>query len=227
MKNNPTNLTDPTGHQAPGQLVGTGGDFMMPRMRAAGSVLGCVEDGSCESGEFSAVNNDSQTQLTVAQVIQIIQEAQNSSSDPVSTGMQIFNKLGNNVTVSGDVLREAVQQVGKQTGLKMEGVAADLIAHAKSVTKSGDQVTIANSSKFDVSQKGIGAHIDTKVSFKVGLENGLPSLTDVKGLKVTYGVPIVVTKMQVALKDGKHVLNVGGHIGFPPLPVWKKDIPIE
>jgi len=44
VKNNPMNLTDPTGHQAPGQLVGTGGDFMMPRMRAGGDPIGMGDE---------------------------------------------------------------------------------------------------------------------------------------------------------------------------------------
>lgn len=47
VKNNPLNLTDPTGHQAAGALVGTGGNYMAARMRAGGSVLGCAYDGSC------------------------------------------------------------------------------------------------------------------------------------------------------------------------------------
>jgi RHS repeat-associated protein len=54
VKNNPLNLTDPTGHQAVGALVGTGGNYMAARMRAGESVLGCAYDGSCGgSGVFT------------------------------------------------------------------------------------------------------------------------------------------------------------------------------
>ncbi len=90
-------------------------------------------------------------QLSAEDVTKVIQQAQKSSSDPVSTGMQIFNNLGNNVTVSGDVLRQAV----KDTGVTVSGAAGDLISHADRVTKSGSDVTITSKSKFDTNQNGI------------------------------------------------------------------------
>ena len=50
-----------------------------------------------------------QQQLSVADVTKIIQQAQASGADPVSTAMQIFNNLGNNISVTGDILREAMK----------------------------------------------------------------------------------------------------------------------
>src|SRR5437879_2512466 len=60
VKNNPLNLTDPTGHLGVGQVGSSEGMAIDPRMRSpGGNAYGCMEDGSCESGDFSAVDRKS------------------------------------------------------------------------------------------------------------------------------------------------------------------------
>jgi RHS repeat-associated protein len=56
VKNNPINLTDPTGHQPEGQLIGTGGDYMAARMiSAGGNAAGCAASNDCSNqGVFTA-----------------------------------------------------------------------------------------------------------------------------------------------------------------------------
>jgi RHS repeat-associated protein len=48
VKNNPMNLTDPTGHQPEGMLVGTGGDYMAARMRSNCNSGEAVPDQGCD-----------------------------------------------------------------------------------------------------------------------------------------------------------------------------------
>ena len=88
VKNNPMNLTDPTGHQAEGQLVGTGGDYMAARMRAGESIgIGdAVEPGVWEV----TVNGESSFALgtydDAAAYAQARSQGQSSTAGPALNG---------------------------------------------------------------------------------------------------------------------------------------------
>jgi RHS repeat-associated protein len=133
--------------------------------------------------------------LTVADVVKIIQQAQKSSSDPVTTAFAIFNNLGSNVSVTGAVLREALSK----TGVTLEGAGADLISHADSVSKSGSSVTVTSTSDYSTKQNGNTLYVDKKLSFNVGAQGGLPALSNIKGLHADTAKHSGVTINQIAV----------------------------
>ena len=169
----------------------------------------CASSGAGASGTTASGcgNNASasqvQNQLSAADVTKIVLQAQKSGGDPVSTGMQIFNGLGNNVSVTGDALRQGV----KDSKVDLGGAAADLIQHADNISKSGSNVTITNSSAFSSKQGDVTISFAKTVSFSVGADKktGLPGFSQIQGLSGRQGkLGAGVTKIQVVQRgDGK------------------------
>ena len=197
VRNNPLRYIDPSGEGAMDGSCYADGDS-------------CGTAGGGSQGQQQSQQQQGQQQLSVADVSKIIQQAQKSSSDPATIAFNIFNSLGNNASVTGEILRAAI----KATGVKLEGAAADLISHADSITKSGNAVTVTSNSRYDTSQNGTTIHVDSKVSFTVGMDKGLPGINNIKGLHAEVGVNASVDKMQVAMKGDQKVLLVTGSKAF-------------
>ncbi len=63
-----------------------------------------------------------QTTLSVDDVTKIIAAAKTATTDPVSVAMQIFSALGDNVTVSGSDLQQALTA----SAIPLQGPLADV-----------------------------------------------------------------------------------------------------
>ncbi len=166
---------------------------------------------SSDNGLFSG--NDTPQDLKLEDVINIIQQVKKGSADPVTMGMSIFNSLGNNVRVSGDIMRQALND----TGIKLEGAGADLISHAQSISKAASTVTILSSAEYSTKQGANTLYIDKKVSFNVGTSGGLPALTDIKGLSADTAKHPGVTINQIAV--AMHVYTKKDNVQGVPLGV--------
>jgi RHS repeat-associated protein len=172
------------------------------------------------SKDPNQANQSAQQQLSVADVTKIIQQAQKSGGDPVSTGMQIFNGLGSNASVTGDTLRQAI----KESKVDLGGAAADLIQHADSISKSGSNVTITNSSAFSSKQGDVTINFAKTVSFSVGADNktGLPGFSQIQGLSGKQGkLGADVTKIQVVQRGDARKARLDLSIPFvhPEIPL--------
>jgi hypothetical protein len=78
-------------------------------------------------------------------------------------------------------MRRAELYVSTLFHLDAETSRPDLKACHPPITKTGSDVTITNSSKYDTSQSGTTIHVDAKVSFSVGLDKGLPGISNIRG----------------------------------------------
>ncbi len=164
--------------------------------------------------------NQRQNQLSVADVTKIIQQAQQSGGDPVSTGMQIFNGLGNNASVTGDTLRQGI----RESKVDLGGAAADLIQHADSISKSGSNVTITNTAAFSSKQGDVTINFAKTVSFSVGADKktGLPGFSQIQGLSGKQGkLGAGVTKIQVVQHGGAKFARLDLSVPFvhPEIPL--------
>jgi hypothetical protein len=154
---------------------------------------------------------EAQNELSVPDVTSLIQQAQNSHSDPVSTALSIFGSLSSNISLTGDVLNQALQQAG----IQLKGVAATVISQISSISKSGDAVTITNNSKYSAEQGGKTIDVDKLVSFRVGQQNQLPEISNINGLKAHVGIKANVEQIRVAVKNNQKVLEItGSALGF-------------
>lgn len=167
------------------------------------SSLGAVEQENEEAYEAEFLGEEQKqaqqtqqaaTHLSAADVAKIIQQAQQSSSDPATTAINIFNGLGDNVSVTGDALRQGI----KDSKVTLDDTSSALLSKATSLTKTDNEVTINSSSKESSVSLGIlNLKIANKVTFTVGSEKGSPELTNIAGLKAGKGVYLDVQKISV------------------------------
>ncbi|HYY72549.1 MAG TPA: RHS repeat-associated core domain-containing protein, partial [Candidatus Bathyarchaeia archaeon] len=147
--NNPITRLDPDGH-----AVSYGNQNFDPTANhdcdnSTESRCGAYVDGApyspeaVDHGESQQEQNQPQNQLSAADVTKIVQQAKNSSSDPATTAINIFNGLGSNVTVTGNALREGI----KNAKVTLDDTSSALLAQATSLTKNGNSVTINSQSK--------------------------------------------------------------------------------
>jgi RHS repeat-associated protein len=220
VDNNPINGMDADGHaamaiQAPSisceaALMGCS-PFPMLDSNVSGSDSGGLGAGLAvwqlvaQGGKGNAQNQT--TVLTVKDVVKIIEQAQKSGSDPVTTAIQIFNSLGNNVSVTGDALRQAIAQ----THFNLDDTTKAMLANATSLTKNGNQVTINSQSETEQKIQGFQVRVETIVAFRVNADKTNPSFADINGLGVHIGVWLDVQKVSVGpYKKGKALFIQAG-----------------
>jgi RHS repeat-associated protein len=238
VKNNPLNLTDPTGHGFQGFSSNFEGLWTQPHFESSGNVYGSANAvvsgvwevtvngetsfalGTYADAEAYAQAQQSQQQLSAADVTKIVQQAQKSSSDPATTAINIFNGLGNNVSVTGDALRQGI----KDSKVSLDDTSNALLANATSLTKNGSQVTISSARQTETNIGGVDVRVEATVKFTVGSEKGNPTLSGISGLGAKKGIWLDVQKVSVRpYNSGKAVFIQAGkgivHATVPiPLP---------
>jgi hypothetical protein len=168
------------------------------------------------TGQAPALDGDSQTTvLNVADVKNIITQAQAGVSDPVSAGMQIFNKLGDNVTVSGDVLRQALTE----SGIPTDGPMSALVAGAESIAKTGSQVTVTSAKDIQTQISGTSIKFNALVTFTVGMDGGFPTISNIQGAAAHKVFWIGITEIQLRENNGVKTLHVQTSAGARDFPV--------
>jgi len=112
-----------------------------------------------------------------------VTSAQASSSDTVTTAINMFNNLGQNVTASGDALRGGM----KEANFALPGTLAPMVSNVTSISKSGSAVTIesAKGGDYPVGVKTI--RLDKTVRFNVEVGKGTAALTGISGLSAKFG----------------------------------------
>jgi len=129
-------------------------------------------------------------------------------------GMQIFTSLGDNVTVTGDVLRQALVAANVAVG----GPLSALVAASQSIAKSGSQVTVTNSQQIETEISGTQIRFDPLVTFNVGTENGFPTISNIQGAAAHKIFWIDITEIQLQQNQGVktlHVVTSAGSRDFP------------
>jgi hypothetical protein len=167
------------------------------------------------AGQAPAVDPSSQvTTLSVDDVQKIIAQAQAGATDPVTVGMQIFTSLGDNVTVTGDVLRQALAAAD----VPVAGSLSTLVAASQSIAKSGSQVTVTNSQQIQTEINGTQIRFDSLVTFNVGTDGGFPTISGIEGAAAHKIFWIGITEIQLQVNQGVktlHVVTSAGSRDFP------------
>lgn len=144
------------------------------------------------------------TSLTVDDVMKLITDAKAGTTDQVSTGLAIFQSLGENVVLSGDVLRKALSQAS----LSLGGRLADVLGAVGSVTKMGDLITLVNNQELRPVLQGKTLRLKQTVAFEVGLDGGNLSLSNIAGVAVHEVFWIDIKQIQVRQQAGQRVMRV-------------------
>ena len=151
--------------------------------------------------------------LTVDDVKSIISQAKVASTDPVAVGMQIFNNLGDNITVFGDILRQALTD----SSVAVDGPLSALVAAAHNITKIGSRVAVTNSEEIKTEIGGTAIKFKSLVTFDVGTEGGFPTVSNIQGAAAHKVFWFDITTIQLREDQGKkivHVVTSGGARDF-------------
>lgn len=155
------------------------------------------------------------TSLTVDDLMKFIAGARAGTTDQVSTSLGIFQGLGENVVLSGDVLRHALLQAS----ISLRGPLADVLGVVGSVTKTGNLITVVNNQEIRPVFQGHTLRLKQTVTFEMGVESGNPSLSNIVGIAVHEGFWINIEQVQLRQQAGQRVLHVVTREGSRNFPL--------
>jgi hypothetical protein len=155
------------------------------------------------------------TSLSVADVKNIISAAQVGGNDPVSVRMQIFSDLGNNITVIGDVLRQALAN----SNIAIDGPLSALVVAAQNITKIGSHVTVTIADEVKTVIGGTTIRFKSPVTFDVGTAGGYPTINNIQGVAAHKVFWLDIREIQLRQDQGKRILHVETSAGARDFPL--------
>jgi len=156
-----------------------------------------------------------QATLSVDDVTKIIADAKTATTDPVSVAMQIFSALGDNITISGSALQQAVTA----SAILLQGPLADVVNAIQGVTKSADLVSLNISQEVQIVLSGTQVRLNTTVSFNVAETDGLPALNNISGVSVHKFFWIGIQTIQLIETQGRKMVRVVTSAGTKEFPL--------
>jgi hypothetical protein len=152
--------------------------------------------------------------LTVEDVKKIIADAQLAGTDPVSLAMQVFSGLGDQATVSGANLREALAG----SAIPLAGPLSAALGAIQQVTKAGNLVTVSNNQEVKFEVNGTQLRLKQNVSLEVAQDPDSPALNNIMGVSVHKVFWIDIHGVQLKQDQGQKIARVitsGGTKEFP------------
>jgi plastocyanin domain-containing protein len=154
--------------------------------------------------------------ITVEQVTQIISQAKSGGANPLLVGIQIFNSLKDQATLTGSTLTLALTA----SAIQIPGALAPLVDGIQSAAKQGELITLTMNREIETTFNGTRIRLQQKVGFNV--ENGdSPALTNMTGVSAHAFLDwLDITRLQLNHEEGHLSLAVvaGG---------FKKTVPIN
>jgi len=169
-------------------------------------------EGTSQPPAFDQANQT--TTLSVQDVKNIIAQARAGTADPIAVSMQIFNSLGGDIAISGDVVRQALTD----SSLGMDGPLSFLVAAAQDITKNGSRVTISNTGEIKTEISGTPIKFNRLVTFDVGTDGGFPTINNIQGVAGHKLFWFDIKQIELRQDQGKRILHVvtsGGARDFP------------
>jgi hypothetical protein len=169
-------------------------------------------EGTGRSSDFDQANQT--TPLSVEDVKNIIAQARAGTADPIAFSMQMFNSLGGNIAVSGDILRQALTE----SSVDMNGPLSFVLTAAEDITKNGSQVTVSNTGEIKTEINGTPIRFGQLVTFNIGTDSAFPTVGNIQGVAVHKLFWFDIRQIQLRQDQGKRILHVetsGGARDFP------------
>src|ERR1700676_5230272 len=142
--------------------------------------------------------------LSLDDVLKLVSSARSGTTDPISTGIAILERLGENVILSGDILRQALSQAS----LSLEGPLNAVLVAIGNITKTASRITFANSQELRPAIHGTTLRLRQTVTFEVSLDGGNPSLSNITGVAVHKVFWIDIQQIQLRQQAGQKIVHV-------------------
>ena len=155
------------------------------------------------------------TSLSADDIVKLITVARAGTADPISTSLAIFQGLGDNAVLSGDVLRQALSQAS----LSLVEPLAGVLAAVESISKTGNLITLVNNQELQPVLQGNTLRLKQTVTFQVGLNGGNPSISDITGVAVHKVFWIDIQQVQLRQQGGQKIVHVVTGHGTRDIPL--------
>ncbi|HLX84388.1 MAG TPA: hypothetical protein VKR59_10860 [Terriglobales bacterium] len=121
--------------------------------------------------------------LTLGQVVDLISGARASGANPMVIGMQIFNNLGDDVTLTGSTLTLALAT----SEIKIDPVLMPLVNAIQTVSKQEEHVDISLNQAIEIQLK-VRVKFEHEMSFDVSENGGDLALNNIVGVSGHMGI---------------------------------------
>lgn len=147
--------------------------------------------------------------LTAADLQKIFMQAKASTTDPVSLVMKLFEGLGENATIFGDVLRQALSDSSAQIGEPFHSI----LAGVQAVTKSGNSITITSDQDVETVVAETKVKLEQTISLNADLVEGCPTIDNIVGVSVHKFFWIEIQSVQLRQSNGRKSVRVATAMG--------------
>jgi hypothetical protein len=136
--------------------------------------------------------------LSMDQVTQLISQAKSAGPNPLLVGIQMFNNLGQNVTLPGPTLALALTS----SGVPVDPSLTPILSAIQNISKAGNHVSIALNQDTELSLKNTRIKFAKDMSFDVG-DAASPALNNIVGLAGHKLFWVNVQSIQLTQNQGR------------------------
>jgi hypothetical protein len=150
------------------------------------------------------VDSSNSSILTLDQLTQLISQAKSAGASPLLVGIQMFNSLGNNVTLPGATLAQALTI----SGIPVDPALTPLLTAVQNISKTANHVSITLSQDTELSLNNTRIKFAKETSFDVTDDAVSPALNNVVGLAGHKVIWVNVQSIQLTQNQGKWSVSV-------------------
>jgi hypothetical protein len=137
--------------------------------------------------------------LTLDQVTQLISQAKSAGANPLLVGIQMFDNLGQSVTLPGPTLALALTT----SGVPVDPSLAPLLSAIQNISKAGTHVGITLDQETELSLKNTRIKFAKDTSFDVSDDVASPALNNIVGLAGHKLVWVNIQSIQLTQNQGR------------------------
>lgn len=152
--------------------------------------------------------------LTEGDMKEIISQSISKSAEPIALTMGLFGKLGDRVTVTGDVLRKGLAD----SGIAVTGPTSMLIESVRSIEKNGNTIAVTNDQDLSVKINGEGVRVKATVTLTFITGGDSLAISNITGVAVHKLLWFDVKQVQLSGNQTHkiiHIVTSGGSREFP------------
>jgi hypothetical protein len=148
--------------------------------------------------------------LTVENVKQLIQLAKSGAADPAGVVIGLFEGLGDDASVTGDVLAQGLHE----SGIPLPAEAKDILDGITTIEKNGDLVRIVvMNSQLQPTVRGTQLRLGPTIAAVIQKFPDGVALANITGIAVNKFVWIDVQRLQYHDNAGKRSVRVDTNFG--------------
>jgi hypothetical protein len=142
--------------------------------------------------------------LSLDQVTQLISQAKSAGASPLLVGIQMFKSLGDNVTLPGSTLAEALTN----SGVLIDSGLTPLLTAIQNISKTGNNVAIRLNQDTESSLNNTQIKFAKDTSFDVSDDTANPALDNIVGVAGHKIVWVNVQSIQLTQNQGRWTVSV-------------------